>query len=307
MSRRPRPRLRLWLELASYLVLAGVSRWLPRRALAALGRVLGTAAHRTLGRRQRTAMRNVVRAFPDMAPRDARKLVRRCWQHFGQISLESLALPRIRPGRHGWVRVEGLDHVRRAYASGKGVLLFTGHFGHWELCAVIQGHAGLPLSVVARPLDNPLLEKDLSRLRECSGNRVIYKRNATREILKSLKAGSGVALLIDQDARDQGIFVPFFGHPASTTDALARLALRTGAAVVPARCVAEPKGRYRITYGPPLEPRRSGDREADARDLTARCTGILESWIRECPEQWLWMHRRWKTRPRRGESLPAAC
>jgi KDO2-lipid IV(A) lauroyltransferase len=183
-------------------------------------------------------------------------------------------------------------------------VLFSAHFGHWELTALMQGFLDLPLALVTRPLDNRALERMLAELRGRSGNRVIHKRNAIRESLRELRAGRGVAIVLDQDARAEGVFVPFFGRPASTTPTAALLALRTGASLVPTYSVPRPDGSYLIVYEPAVEVTATGDREADVRRITARCTAILEGWVRRWPELWLWMHRRWKTQPA-GET-PAA-
>jgi KDO2-lipid IV(A) lauroyltransferase len=177
------------------------------------------------------------------------------------------------------------------------VLLYSAHFGHWELAALVQGFLGYPLTLVARPLDNPRLERMLARLRTVSGNVVVHKRSAVREMMQTLKAGGGVAIVIDQDAREAGIFVPFLGRPASTTPTLATLALRTGAPLLPVFCVPRRGGTYRIIYGPMTEARSTGDRAADVARITAECTAVVESWVRRHPACWLWMHRRWKTQP----------
>jgi KDO2-lipid IV(A) lauroyltransferase len=161
----------------------------------------------------------------------------------------------------------------------------------------MQGHLGLPLVLITRPLDNPALERLLAGVRSRSGNRVVHKRNAVREMVRALREGLGVAIVIDQDAGRDGLFVPFFGRPASTTPTLARIALRTGAAVVPSFSVPRDDGTYDVHYGPPVEVDRSDDIDADATRLTAACTAIIESWVRRHPEHWFWMHRRWKTAP----------
>jgi KDO2-lipid IV(A) lauroyltransferase len=137
----------------------------------------------------------------------------------------------------------------------------------------------------------------LARLRGGSGNRIAHKRDAVREMLRALRQEIGVAIVIDQDARDAGIFVPFFGRPASTTPTLGLLAVRTGAAILPTFSVPNPDGSYRIVYEPEVTWQASGDRDTDVYEVTARCTAIIEKWVRKHPELWLWMHRRWKTRP----------
>ncbi|ANM32016.1 hypothetical protein ABI59_01745 [Acidobacteria bacterium Mor1] len=274
---------------------------MPAGALRVFGNILGSAMYRLDGRHRRIALDNLNQAFGETLPEtEARDLVKACWRHFSNVTLGILALEKFgnEAFRRRHIVVEGAEHVREAHARGKGVLLFSGHFGHWELLALTHGFHfdGIPLSVVARPLDNPLLEPLLSRIRGLSGSSVIYKRNAAREMMRELRQGNAIGILIDQDARGDGVFVPFFGRPASTTPSLALLAIRTGAAVVPMAC--EPDGdRYRIRYEAPVEFERSEDRKEDVVRLTARCTAILEGWIRRQPSHWLWMHRRWKTEP----------
>ena len=177
------------------------------------------------------------------------------------------------------------------------MLLFSGHFGHWELVALMQGFLGMPLALVTRRLDNPLLERRLARLRTLSGNEVIHRQGAVREMLKALKRNLGIAIVIDQDAKRSGIFVPFFGRQAATTPTLAAVALKTGAPIVPVFSVPRPDGSYDVIYEPEVEVVSTGDREADVHRLTAHCTAIIERWVRRHPEIWLWMHRRWKTVP----------
>jgi KDO2-lipid IV(A) lauroyltransferase len=159
----------------------------------------------------------------------------------------------------------------------------------------MQGFVGLPLILITRALDNPTLEQLLAELRSRSGNRVVHKRKAVREMVKALREGLGVAIVIDQDALNDGVFVPFFDQLASTTPTLARIAIRTGAAIVPTFSVPEKDGSFRIVYGPEVEIGSTSDIEADSIRITAECTAIVEKWVRAYPQHWLWMHRRWKT------------
>ncbi len=287
------------LEAAAFGALLALARVVPHRTLLALGAVAGDLGYLFDRRHRRLTLDHLRLAFGGaLTENDAREIARACWRHLGRIALDTLAFPRLSADSAGSsVRYEGLEHIRGAYARGRGVLLFSGHFGHWELVALMQGHLGLPLALVTRPLDNPILERMLGRLRALSGNAIIHKRRATREMMRALRSGSGVAIVIDQDAREEGVFVPFFGRPASTTPTLALLALRTGASVVPVFSLPEPRGGWRVVYEPEVEVRPTGTLEADVLDVTARCTGILERWVRSRPELWLWMHRRWKTSP----------
>lgn len=292
-------RPRFLVEAALFGALIALARIIPRRWLLGLGALLGSLGHLLDRRHRRIGLDNLRIAYGgELDGAQARRLLHRCWRHFGRITLDALKFPRISGDNlESFARHEGLEHLHAAYARGRGVLLFSGHFGHWELTALAQGFLGLPLALVTRPLDNPRLERMLAELRGVSGNRIIHKRNAIREMLRALNDGIGVAIVIDQDARDNGVFVPFFGRPASTTPSLALLALRTGAALVPTYSVPEPDGRYRIVYEPAVEIRAGDDRDADVIRLTSQCTAIVERWVREHPELWLWMHRRWKTVP----------
>lgn len=277
----------------------GLARVLPRRALLALGGLLGALAGRVDRRHAAVARGNLASALgAELGPEERERLLRACWRHFGRITLDALAFPRLRARDVGRVLVpEGEEHIREAFARGRGVLVFSAHFGHWEAGAILFGQLGYPFAVITRPLDNPILERLLARLRRGTGNAVIHKKRAVRETLKALASGAGVAILIDQDARDEGVFVPFFGRPASTTPTLALLALRTDAVVLPVFARVEPDGRIAVHAEPPLAIAPTGDRESDIVRLTAACTAVVERWVRRHPEQWLWMHRRWKTRP----------
>jgi KDO2-lipid IV(A) lauroyltransferase len=288
-------------------VVAGASalvRRAPRRVVLAVGGAAGMAAYLIDARHRRVTLENLRLALGrEWNDSQRRRIARRCWAHFGRILLDTLAFPRFSAASAGAaVHYEGLEHIRAAYAAGRGVLLFSGHYGHWELVALMQGHLGLPLALVTRPLDNPLLEERLARLRGLSGNVIIHRRGAVRQIVQTLRRGWGVAIVIDQDAHQRGVFVPFFGRPASTTPTLAAVALKTGAAVVPVCCLPLPDGSYRVIYEPALRVASTGDHEADVTRLTAACTAIIERWVRRSPEFWLWMHRRWKT----PEPVPGA-
>ncbi len=207
------------------------------------------------------------------------------------------------------VTFEGEDRVRAAHAQGKGALLFTGHFGFWEINALVHAVALYPMSVLARPLDNPLLHRLLESTRMKTGNSVIYRRGAIRRVLRALEANEGVAVLIDQHIQAvDAVYVDFFNRPAATTSALAALALRTGAPVVPVFALPLPAAAsawstsIRSIRRPPTIPMPSVK-------FTQRCTDVLEMYVRRYPELWLWMHRRWRDEAkddRIGGMFPAA-
>jgi KDO2-lipid IV(A) lauroyltransferase len=195
------------------------------------------------------------------------------------------------------VEFEGEERVALAHAQGRGVLLYTGHFGFWEINALVHALRLKPMAVLARPLDNPLLHDLLESVRTATGNAVIYRRGAIRRVLRALDANQAVAFLIDQHMQPaDAVYVDFFNRPAATTSALAALALRTGVPVVPVFALPLPGGRFRMVYEHAVEPPRP-DSEHAITEYTQRCTDVLEMYVRRYPELWLWMHRRWRDVP----------
>ena len=252
----------------------------------------------TRGRRQ-AALMNLARAFPDVAPEARRRMCRRSFQHLGLMVIE-LAELLARPVDDTLqrIRIDGLEHVRSVMDRHGRALLLTAHLGNWELLPVACRLTGYRLSVVLRPLDAPWLDRLATRVRQRSQVDLIDKRSAFRPVLRALAGGAMVGILLDQNAaRREGVFVPFFGHSASTSKSLAVLALRTGSPIVPAFIHREDTGTHRVVVRPPLALPPSGDIEAAVVTLTARCTEAIEAAIRTTPDQWLWMHDRWRTRP----------
>ena len=222
-------------------------------------------------------------------------LARAMFAHFGSLLLELLKFGTYTPDRmRAAVDIEGEERARQAYQQGRGVLFFTGHFGYWEIQAIVQPLNMHPVSVLARPLDNARLNDMLERIRTRTGNSVIYRQGAVRKVLRELAANHGVALLIDQHLHTpDAVYVDFFRRPAATTSALAALALRTGAPVIPVFALPLPRGRYRLVYEHPVDPPLADTPDA-VREFTQRCTDVLEMYVRRHPELWLWMHRRWR-------------
>jgi KDO2-lipid IV(A) lauroyltransferase len=252
-----------------------------------------------LGRRRRIALDNLARAYPALPPRARARLARRASQHLG-MTLVELARLLARPldATLDRIYLEGVDHLRAAMAEHGRALLLTAHLGNWELLAAAHRLAGYPLSIVVRPLDTPWLDTIAERLRRRTGVELIAKRGALRPVLDALRRGRMIGILMDQNAaRRESVFVDFFGRRASTSRSIALLALRTRTPVIPVFARRNPDGRHTVMIHPPLPQPASNGAEAAVVELTARCTLAIERAIREAPEQWLWSHDRWRTRP----------
>jgi KDO2-lipid IV(A) lauroyltransferase len=266
--------------------------WLARLLLAvplpprAYGKLIDLAVPRL----RRTALRNL-----QMAGFEERGHIVDCvFESLGRLASTFVRFPAItRENVHRWIRYDGLENFRAARAKGKGVLVATAHLGNWELSAYAHALMTAPMHIVVRPLDNPWLDAFVERYRALSGNTVIRKKEAAREILRGLNAGDAVGILIDQNAApSEGVFVDFFGIKACAGTAFVKFAHHTGAAVVPGFAVWSPvEKRYVLRFCP--EVPMTGDVQADTQSVHS----VLESVIREYPDQWLWIHRRWKTRP----------
>jgi Kdo2-lipid IVA lauroyltransferase/acyltransferase len=293
--------LRFRLEAALAAGVGALVRPLPRGAARAIGRRLGRLWARLDRRHLAIAADNLRRAFPEWSEEQVQRTARAVYVHFAQVMLELLWMPgRSREDVMSFVDGFGIEAAGRAETSGRGYIFVCAHFGNWELHGISHAwRTGRPFGVIARPLDNPALDARLCAVRTMSGNSVIYKRRALQQVLKLLREGKGVAILIDQNVQeDDGIFVDFFGRKAATTTVAAALAVKTGAYLIPSYAELQPDGRYHAVCEPPLEWTPSGDRDRDVAALTQRLTTVIEGWIRRRPEQWLWMHRRWKTQPR---------
>lgn len=287
------------LEAKLAVVVSAVVRRLPRRLVLALGRRLGRIWGALDKRHLRIAADNLRQAFPEWDEERVLGTARGVYAHFGTVLFDILWMEgRSAEELLALTDVEGLEMARAAVASGRGVVCPTGHFGNWEFQGVASALLLGPFSVVARPLDNPELDRRLVGLRTATGNTVIYKKKALGQIMRTIREGGIVAIVIDQNVQAKdGIFVDFFARPACTTTVAAALAMKTGCMIVPVHCPLGPDGRYRMVYGPAVEWKWKGRGKKDVADLTQHLTSIVEEWVREHPEQWLWLHRRWKTRP----------
>ena len=283
------------LEHAIVRTLLALVRRVPGPLLRAGGTLLGLTFYTVDRAHRRIAQRNLATAFPSRSASERRVIARAAFAHFGRLLLELLRFATLSPAEMlARAEFDGEERARLAYAQGKGVLFITGHFGFWELHAMVHAVKIRPIGVLARALDNPHLDRLLEHIRQRTGNTVIYRSGTIRRVMRTLQGGEGVAVLIDQHiiGRD-AIYVDFFDRPAATTSAVAALALRTGAPVVPVFALPLGGGRYRMIYEHPIEPPRPDSPDA-IREFTQRCTDVLEMYVRRHPELWLWMHRRWR-------------
>jgi KDO2-lipid IV(A) lauroyltransferase len=278
-------------------------RLLPMRVVLAAGTLLGRAFYMFDRGHRRLAIENLRAAFPVRSELECRRIAADMFSHFGRLLAVLLKFSTMRPEQMlACVEFEGEERVVHAHAQNRGVLLFTGHFGFWEINALVHALVIKPMAVLARPLDNPLLHDLLESVRTSTGNSVFYRRGAIRRVLRALETNQAVAFLIDQHMQPaDAVYVDFFNRPAATTSALAALALRTGAPVVPVFARPLSGGRFRMVYEHAVEPPRA-DNEHAIREFTQRCTDVLEMYVRRYPELWLWMHRRWRDVPA-GETV----
>lgn len=291
--------VRGWLALALLTPVALVLAYLPQRLSLWLGARLGDLAWTALPGRRAVALENLERALgAETSAADRVRMGRASFRHLGMNLVEACIFffrPPTRLLSH--VEVRGVDHVVGAAKQGRGVLALTAHLGNWELLAASAARLPVPMSAVVRPLDDPLLDAILMRFRTRGGFEVIAKRRSLADIRDALRRGRMVGVLLDQNAsRRQGVFAPFFGVPASTSKGLALIALRTGAPVVPGFIRREGTGRHVVEFFPLVPPPPDGDPIAYTRAFN----DAIEAAVRRAPEQWFWVHRRWKTRPAEG-------
>lgn len=273
---------------------------LPRPLARAFAIGLAQLVYLLHGRLRRVGMRNLELALPEKNDAERKRIVRGVFTSLGRQLAELCQFPRYTlENVDDVVAYDGLENYLQARARGKGVLFLTAHFGGWELSAFTHSLHGYWLHVVMRPMDNPYLDRMIEHYRTMHGNKTVAKDDFVRGLLAAMKAGETVGILMDTNMTPpQGVFVDFFGIPACTASGLARIALRTDAAVVPTFTIwDEAIGKYRLRFDPALELIRTGDQERDIVANTQMFTKVIEDYVRKYPDQWLWVHRRWKTRP----------
>ncbi len=299
MSKKRSP-FRNWLEyIPAYLLLKFLGA-LPRKTAIALGQ---RTAHLLYGLNRKLRFvghRNLELAIPELSASERETILKGVCDNLGRLLGEVSQFPKLTADHiSDLVGYEGFENYAQAAAKGKGVLLLTGHIGAWELCAFAQGMYGHPLSFLVRPLDNPLLDNLICRYRQLSGNRIINKNQSVRDVLRELRRGKDVGLLIDINVlADQGIFCDFFGIPACSTTGLAIFALRADSPVVPGFLIWDERlNKHVLRFEPEIPLIKTGDFKEEVQLNTARFMQALEGCVRRHPQQWLWIHRRWRTRP----------
>jgi len=281
-------------------------RLLPRRLARTAGVAISAVAFRALRRLRRVGLRNLELAFPGITAGERETILRSEYRNLGFLLAEFCKMPGYTAATASrFIRYEGLENYLRARERGKGVLVLTGHLGAWELSSFYHSLMGMPMGMVIRRLDNPLVDEFVNRIRCLHGNRVIHKDDFARGLIASMRAGETVGILMDTNMTPpQGVFVPFFGVPACTASGMARIAEKTGAAVLPGFLLWEQREqKYVLHFGEELEIVHTEDAEQDVLTNTATFTAAIERYVRQYPDQWLWMHRRWKTRPAGEEGI----
>lgn len=274
--------------------------FLPRQTCLFIGKTLGLIFYHLDKKHRLIALSNLKIAFgKELEDSKLRRIARNSFAHFGQFIMDCVKFPALtEKQKDALIHVEGEENLEKALQEKKGILLFSAHYGNWEVSPQFLKKKGR-LNAIARPLDNELLERELFELRTALGARVIYKQRPTKQILQALRANEIVAFLIDQNVlRQQAIFVDFFGKKAATTPSLAAFFLRTSSPLLPAFCFPTPSSSYKIVIHSPLRFAPGADYEAEVLKITQTCTNIIESQIRQNPDYWLWFHQRWRTRPK---------
>jgi KDO2-lipid IV(A) lauroyltransferase len=300
--KKNRSKISDFIQYVALRALVAIIKPLPLNICMMIGKCFAYASYLFDRKRRTIAEENLRNAYgKDLSDVERRKIIRRNYLHLASVGIDFIKLPQIVNGNNWrkYFEVEGIEFAREALEQGKGIIFVSGHVGSWEVlgCAM-QYLFHQPVHSIAKHMENPFSDKLFTELRENSGQKIIFTENASRAILRVLKSNQLLGILIDQHVRENNIFVDFFGQKAATTRSVATLSLKTGASVIMlfARRVG---GRYRfkVTLSRPIQIEKTGNQEKDILSLTQICTSIIESRIREHPHEWLWIHRRWKTRP----------
>lgn len=300
----------IWIEYAVARGIFGLLEMLPRRIAVFIGLMVARLGYYVLPHLRRVALRNLEIVFPDMESSEKTRLIKRSFESLGRMLGEASQFGRISREKISEVIEFRFDPAEESVynefrSQGRGAIILSPHLGNWELLVFAYSAIREPVSYLARPIDNPLVEELTIRVRTRFGNRPINKSNSVTEAVRILREGGTLGILADVNAHPrEGVFVPFFGIPACTSSGVAMLAKRTNAIIVPLCGVWDAaEGLYRVAHGRIIEPADTGDRQRDIVETTAAFTAEIEKFVRAYPDQWLWIHKRWKTRPPGENSL----
>ncbi len=292
-------------EFAFFKIMKLLVSFLPRTICLTLGGFVGRLLYHVDKKHRQIALLNLKTALGDqISSSELKRTAKSCFKHFGCAFVDILKIRYLsRDKINRLLIVEGEEHLQESLLQRNGALLFSAHFGNWEIAAAFLSRMG-KLNVIARPLDNISLEKELRTIRTRLGAKVIYKHQAARPLMRALKANEMVAILIDQNViRSQAVFVDFFGKPAATTPSLASFFLKTQAPLIPVFCYPASRRRYHLNIHKPLEIKLTGNEGTDVLKITQLCTKIVQNQIGKNPNYWFWFHNRWKTRPEGDENI----
>jgi KDO2-lipid IV(A) lauroyltransferase len=299
----------IWLEYAVARTIVGFLGILPHRVALFVSTRIARLGYYLLGNLRKVGYRNLEIAMPELQQPEREKLVKGSFESLGRVLGEVSQFHKATPARLEHLIEFHIDHLLELYAKvrhqGRGAIVVTGHIGNWELFVFAFAAIYEPMSYLARPIDNPLIEEMTVRIRSRFGNRPINKTNSVMVASKILREGGILGILADVNAHPkEGVFVPLFGVPACTSTGAALLAIRTNSVIVPMCAVWDrEKNKYVAIHGEIIEPAMTGDRKSDVAETTARFTAEIEKFVRAYPDQWLWIHKRWKTRPPGEKSL----
>ncbi len=290
-----------WLTYLPLILLIWLFRILPRQISLKAGEFLSVIIYYLSSRHRKITLDNLKNAYSNgKDEKEIEEIAKNVFRNLGRVTAEFSKLSTYKKDFiDKIIKIEGWENFENAMKKGKGIVFLTGHLGNWELMAYSQSLRGFPINIIARPLDNHVVERFVQKQRSAAGNKVIAKKSALKDIIYCLKRGEHVGILLDQNvAQQEGIFVDFFGRPACTSFGLAMIALKVDITIIPVFMVYAGNGKYKQLIGSEIEIRKTGDFEDDLAYNTALFTKFIESYIRRYPDQWFWAHRRWKTQPK---------
>ncbi len=288
-----------YLEYLLVAIFICLVRFLPYRWSLRLGSGLGDLIFRLGGKRRQITSHNLAKVFPDKSPTEIKNIALKVYRNIGKTLIEFIAAGTWSKDQLlAQVSFEGKENLDAALSKGKGVVFLGAHFGNWELLGIALSALGYKVNVIARPLDNPLLDKVVNDIRSKFGTWIIANSNSIKEVIKVLRKNESIGILMDQNLYENATFVDFFGELAATTPIIPLLANKTGVAIIPIRMLRLSNHMFKVIIDPELVLKDNPDRQEYVRINTRLCNEVIEQWIKQDPEQWFWVHNRWKTRPK---------